>query len=66
MIIKYDNADSKFIEKSAHIEVLVNGDEWFYFPYWMKKISNGVFEQVPFDKLPEDLLKQLEERRKNP
>lgn len=62
MNIKYPNNDCKFLEQNAS-KMNVGETEWYYFPYWMKKVSEGVFEAVPFENLPVDLKNEIKRNR---
>jgi hypothetical protein len=63
MLIKYPYADCRFLENNAHIVSDGIGNEWYHLPHWYKKIGEGVFEIVPFEKLPSEMIKNLIENR---
>lgn len=58
-----------FLTGGTHVTIAKDGknEEWFYMPFWFKKISNkGEFEKMSFDQLPEYLKRELERRRNDP
>lgn len=55
MLIKYNNVDCQFLENNAMYHKLPNGQEYFYFPFYLRKVGDGIFEEISFDKLPQDL-----------
>jgi len=57
--IKLIETDSLFLEKTANI---IN-NEWFYMPYWFKKVGDGLFIQYSFDQLPDELKTILKKER---
>ena len=60
MTIKYPDSDCKFLEANATmIEGEEEGKDWYYFPFWMHKVGEGVFEQVSWDNLPQYLKEEI-------
>lgn len=60
--LKVSVTDSKFLEKSGH-KVVVNGEEWFYMPFWFHKAEEGIFVQYPFEDLPDHVLQRIRTER---
>lgn len=65
MLIKHDEITSDWIEKNGH-QISVNGNEYFYFPYWMEKISEGVYRELKYEDLPESVIKMIKTIRSKP
>jgi len=51
MNIQLENAQSEFLENICN-KIYANDEEWYYMPFWFKKVEKNVFEQVSFDYLP--------------
>ena len=51
-LVQYSKEVTDFI-KSMSSMVSDGKDTWMFFPYWLREDSEGVFEQVSFDQLPE-------------
>jgi hypothetical protein len=49
--VRLIETDSNFLEKVS-TAINDNGEQWYFMPFWFRKISEGVYEQVPFEKLP--------------
>lgn len=62
--IKYSETDSKFLEKFANC-VSVDNEQWFYMPFYFKKISDNVYKQVSFERLPENVKEFISKSRNN-
>jgi hypothetical protein len=63
---KLIETDSKFLETNANkILVKANGEEWFYMPYWFKKLGYGRFEVFYFDNLPDYVTDIVKKHRDN-
>lgn len=59
-LVKFSKEVSEFIE-SISTKI---GDEWFYIPMWFKKQGEQVFSLHTFDKLPDELKKEILNHRK--
>jgi len=61
MKVKLTKEAGQFIEaNSARV------DEWYYLPYYWKRIDDDVFEQVTFENIPKyvkDILKENREKK---
>lgn len=64
MVIKYPSPDCQFIEANA-AKVPINGEEWYYFPFWMKKVGEGLFEPTSWDNLPQYLKEEILQQRQS-
>lgn len=63
---KLIETDSKFLEENAHkVFIKINGEEWFYMPYWFKKVSDGKFEVCSFEHLPK-YVKEIIKKSRTP
>ena len=66
MKIKLSNDQVEFLETGT-VFVGPNGFKWYYMPFWFKETEEkGTFEELSFDKLPEDFKKVIRERREVP
>jgi len=61
MKVKLPKEAIRFIESNA---TKIN-EEWYYMPYWWKRIDGDVFEQVMFENLPNGLKKQIQKMRED-
>jgi hypothetical protein len=43
-----------FLNQNATV-ITVNGEKWYYMPYWLKKEQGSDFELVKFEHLPEQV-----------
>ncbi len=59
--LKFTETDSDLIEKVSTCIYDVNGSNWYYMPYWFKKVGDGLYQQFTFDQLPEELKQRLNE-----
>lgn len=59
MTIKVSPENEKFITANGN----KIGENWYYFPFWWKRLGDGIFEQVPFEKLPKEVKDLIQERR---
>lgn len=59
MTIKLIKTDSEFIETAG---AKVDGI-YFYLPYWYKKVGDGLYEQLQFENLPDELKERIRENR---
>lgn len=62
MFIKYNDADCSLIETHA-TKVVTKDGEFYYFPYWMKKVGENKFEEIRFSDLPESVAEAIMEER---
>lgn len=62
--VKLIETDSKFLEKVSNM-VSVGGQHFYYMPYWYRKVAEGVYEELKFDKLPNSVKKIMETERNN-
>lgn len=53
---------AKFLNNFAN-NINVNNEDWYFCPFYFKKNKNGIFNVVPFDKIPEYLKIAIEENR---
>ena len=60
-VLKLVETDSVFLEATAH-KVNIGDEEWFYQPFWYKKLKNGMFIQYRFDEIPKYVLTELEKQ----
>lgn len=56
--IKLVETDSLFLESVANRITGKFGD-WYYMPFWFKKIGDGLYEEYKFEDLPDGFKKQL-------
>ncbi len=61
--VKLIETDSKFLENTSHCVYDVNGSNYYYMPFWFKKVSDGVYIEYGFDELPEELKSRLRSLR---
>jgi len=59
MTIKFIKTDSDFIEKISRCEYDVNGSNWYYMPFWFKKVGEDVYEQHSLDDLPNEIKNRI-------
>lgn len=62
--IKLIETDSQFLEMMSNVINNVNGHDWFYMPFWFKKISDGVYEAYFFEDLPKEVIERININRK--
>lgn len=60
--IKLIETDSEFLEKVSH-KVNIGDKSYYHIPFWYRKISEGVYEEIPFYKLPKELTDFIQEER---
>lgn len=61
--LKIHETDSKFIEAVSNCLYDVDGHNWYYMPFWFKKISEGVYQEFTFDELPPEVKRRIESNR---
>lgn len=44
--------DSEFLDKAAN-KITINGEEWYYLPFWFHKVADGKFLKYPFKDIPD-------------
>lgn len=62
MTVKMIKTDSEFLEVVAN-KITVGEEEWYFMPFYFKKVGTDLFEQVPFSKLPEHVQKHIQTMR---
>ena len=62
IVLKYTETDSKFLEECAS-KIELEGNEWFYMPFWFKKVGDGKFAIYNFSQLPENIKNHLQQLR---
>jgi hypothetical protein len=60
--VKLIETDSDFLEKVSH-KISVSGENWYYMPFWYKKIAENVYQQVDFKDLPPDVISIIQKNR---
>lgn len=65
MFIKYSDKDCRFLENNASVlaDVMVTGDKWFFFPYYLRQVGDGIFEEISFENLPQKFKDKIMEMR---
>lgn len=53
--LKLHKTDSELIEKVGHHVHLSEGNDWYFMPFWFKKMGEGLYAEHRFEDLPEDL-----------
>ena len=61
--VKLVKTDSDLLETCGNAVKLSNGEEWFYMPYWFKKVGKEVYAQYNFENLPKELIDQIVKNR---
>ncbi len=61
--VKLIETDSRFLEMVSH-KVNIGNENYYHIPFWYRKISEGVYEEISFDKLPKELTDFIEKERK--
>lgn len=54
--------DSAFLEKFCN-KIESRSGEWFWMPYWFKKVGEDIYEQYSFDKLPQEIKDEINKIR---
>jgi hypothetical protein len=62
--IKLIESDSDFLEKVAN-KITVHTDEWYYMPFWYRKVSKNTYQEVMFENLPQSIIQFIEKQREN-
>ena len=62
--IKLIESDSEFLKKVAS-KITIYTDEWYYMPFWYRKVSENVYEEVKFENLPESVTEFIKKQRQN-
>lgn len=62
MTIKLIKTDSEFLEVAA-TKIHTNGQEWYYLPFWYKRVGEDTFEQVRFENLPKFIIDYINSER---
>lgn len=62
--VKLIETDSMFLEEVSHM-ACVGEEQFYYMPFWYKKVSEGVYVELTFDKLPPSVKKVMENERNN-
>ena len=52
-------------ENMCTVVVTPDGNTYKYFPYWIKVLGEDYFEVLSFDKLPQELKDEINERYKD-
>lgn len=61
-----NETDSKFLEENANkITVKATGEDYYFMPYWFKKLEDGRWGVFYFDNLPEDVKETLKKARES-
>jgi len=60
--VKLIETDSMFLEKVSS-KIVSNGQNWYYMPFWYKKIAENVYQQVDFKDLPPDIINIIQKNR---
>jgi len=63
-ILKMVVTDSNFLESTANCIYDFQGADWYYQPFWYKKLGDGLFQQFSFEELPTELKNEIKELRK--
>ena len=58
MTIKLIQTDSEFLEMTA-TKISTRGEDWYYQPFWYKKVAEGLFEQVNYENLPDHVKQHI-------
>jgi len=66
MTIKLIKTDSEFLEVAATKVSRIDGSDWYYLPFWYRKVGEDLYEQVTWDKLPESLKHHIQSNRDTP
>lgn len=60
--VKLIETDSMFLEAVSH-KVCVGEEEFYHMPFWYKKVSEGVYVELSFDKLPQSVKNIMQKER---
>jgi len=60
--LKLCQTDSKFLEMAAH-KIVVNGEEWFFMPWYFHKAADGIFVEYPLGELPNHVREYINTER---
>lgn len=62
--IKLIESDSEFLEKVAN-KITVHSEDWYYMPFWYRKISENTYKEVRFEDLPESVMEFINPQMEN-
>lgn len=62
--IKLLETDSKLIEAISTC-LYDEGGNWYYMPFWFRKVAENVYEQYGFDDLPFELRARISSERQS-
>jgi len=63
--LRIRKSDNEITEKSSHhIKVDDTGNDFYCLPIWLKRVGEGVFAELFYEDLPEQVKKQIDKTEK--